>query len=128
MLRSFTRTMIIFVLIFAVFIRPTTLKPAPAAAPVALQMVASWYGAHWTGRLTASGTRFHHMALTCAHKTLPFGTLLRIEHAGRHVIVQVTDRGPYIKGRDLDLSWGAAKVLGMLESGVATVQVIHQTA
>lgn len=86
---------------------------------------ASYYTKKWTGRKTASGERLHHDSMTCAHKTLPFGTLLRVVHQGnkKSVIVRVNDRGPYRKGRIVDLSWGAAKAIGMLQQGIATVTV-----
>jgi rare lipoprotein A len=92
------------------------------------RMTASWYGAHWSGRRTASGRIFSHLALTCAHKTMPFGTRLHIEYNGRRVVVHVTDRGPYILGRDLDLSWAAAKALGMVDVGVAQVRILSAIA
>ena len=86
---------------------------------------ASFYSKRWTGRKTASGERLHHDSMTCAHRTYPFGTLLRVTHSGnqRQVVVRVNDRGPFGKGRIIDLSWGAAKQLGMLSQGVAKVIV-----
>lgn len=88
-------------------------------------MVASWYGPKYHGRRTASGVVFDMNALTAAHKTLPFGTRLKVTHVGNHrsVIVEVNDRGPFIAGRDLDLSYGAARKLGMVEQGVARVKI-----
>lgn len=88
-------------------------------------MVASWYGPKYHGRQTASGEVFDMNGLTAAHKTLPFGTRLKVTHVGNHrsVIVEVNDRGPFIPGRDLDLSYGAAKKLGMVEQGVARVKI-----
>lgn len=88
-------------------------------------MVASWYGPKYHGRQTASGEVFDMNRLTAAHKTLPFGTRLKVTHVGNHrsVIVKVNDRGPFISGRDLDLSYGAAKKLGMVEQGVARVKI-----
>lgn len=86
---------------------------------------ASYYTKSWTGRKTANGELLHHDSLTCAHKTYPFGTLLKVTNLlnGMEVIVRVTDRGPYVKGRVVDLSWGAAKAIGMLSQGVAPVSV-----
>jgi rare lipoprotein A len=86
---------------------------------------ASWYGPKFHGRLTANGEVYDQMALTAAHKSMRFGTLLKVTNTknGRSVIVRINDRGPYIDGRDLDLSKGAAIELGMLEKGVARVQV-----
>lgn len=82
---------------------------------------ASWYGGKHHGRETASGARFDQWAMTTAHKSLPFGTKLRVTYAGRSVVVTVTDRGPYIRGRSLDLSHGAARKLGMEAAGVGKV-------
>ena len=86
---------------------------------------ASYYSKSWSGRKTADGSRLHHDSLTCAHKTYPFGTLLKVTNPanGLSVIVKVTDRGPYVKGRIVDLSVRAAKELGMLSQGIAPVIV-----
>jgi rare lipoprotein A len=73
----------------------------------------SWYGAEFHGKPTASGEVFDQYAYTCAHKTLPFGTYLRVTFLGRSVIVKVNDRGPSVKGRVLDLSRGAADAIGL---------------
>lgn len=81
--------------------------------------VCSWYGPGFNGRGTASGQVFNEDDLTCASRTLPFGTVLALTRGDRRVIVYVNDRGPYIDGRDLDLSKAAARELGF--SGVATV-------
>lgn len=86
---------------------------------------ASYYSKRMTGARTSSGERLHHDSLTCAHRTYPFGTLLKVTNLGngREVIVRVTDRGPHGRGRIIDLSWGAAKALGILAQGVAMVRV-----
>jgi rare lipoprotein A len=86
---------------------------------------ASWYGPKFHGKFTANGEVYDQMALTAAHKTLSFGTLLKITNPknGKSVIVRINDRGPYIDGRELDLSKGAAIELGILEKGVARVKV-----
>ena len=86
---------------------------------------ASYYGDQFQGRKTSSGARFHQDSLTCAHKTLPFGTMLRVRntHNNKEVVVKVTDRGPYAKGRIVDLSKRAAKQIGMLSAGVVNVEV-----
>ena len=86
---------------------------------------ASWYGPKFHGKFTANGEVYDQMALTAAHKNLSFGTLLKITNPknGKSVIVRINDRGPYIEGRELDLSKGAAIELGMLEKGVAKVKV-----
>ena len=86
---------------------------------------ASFYSKRATGSRTSSGERLHHDSLTCAHRTHPFGTLLKVTHArnGREVIVRVTDRGPHSRGRIIDLSHAAAKELGIINQGVAVVKV-----
>jgi len=91
---------------------------------------ASYYSKRATGARTSSGERLHHDSLTCAHRTFPFGTKLKVTNPAndRSVIVRVTDRGPFIKGRIIDLSWRAAKELGLLVKGVAmvVVEVVHE--
>jgi rare lipoprotein A len=88
-------------------------------------MIASWYGPKFHGKQTANTEKYNQMALTAAHKTLPFGTMLRVTNPqnGKQVVVRINDRGPYIKGRDLDLSKGAALQLGMIEKGVIKVEI-----
>lgn len=81
---------------------------------------ASWYGAE-SGNRTANGEHFDGRSLTAAHRTLPFGTRLRVSHGSKSVVVRVNDRGPYVRGRVLDLSRAAAARLGMLRAGVARV-------
>src|SRR6185312_10145738 len=85
--------------------------------------VASFYG-NESGHQTASGQRFNENAMTCAHRSLPFGTKLRVSHGGRSVIVTVNDRGPFVRGRVLDLSTGAARVLGISGLGQITAEVV----
>ena len=86
---------------------------------------ASYYAKSWTGHRTSNGEKLHHDSMTCAHKTYPFGTLLKVTNLsnGMEVVVRVTDRGPYRKGRIIDLSWGAAKAIGMLSQGITSVRV-----
>ncbi|MCF8243043.1 MAG: septal ring lytic transglycosylase RlpA family protein [Melioribacteraceae bacterium] len=88
-------------------------------------MTASWYGPKFHGKVTANGEIYNQMALTAAHKSLPFGTMLRLtnEKNGKSVIVRINDRGPYIKGRQIDLSKAAAIELGAIERGVVKVKV-----
>lgn len=81
---------------------------------------ASYYG-NESGSRTASGQRFNQEAMTAAHRTLPFGTRLKVTHAGRSVVVTINDRGPFIKGRVLDLSKGAARAVGLTGRGVGHV-------
>jgi rare lipoprotein A len=82
--------------------------------------VASFYG-NESGRQTASGQRFNENAMTCAHRSLPFGTKLRVTHGGRSVVVTVNDRGPFVHGRVLDLSTAAAREVGLTSAGVGHV-------
>ena len=81
---------------------------------------ASYYG-NESGSRTASGQRFNQNALTAAHRSLPFGTKLRVTHRGQSVIVTINDRGPFIRGRVLDLSKGAARAIGLTGAGVGHV-------
>ncbi len=86
---------------------------------------ASYYPKRSTGARTASGERLHHDSLTCAHRTYPFGTILKVTNMSNNkvVYVRVIDRGPFIRGRIIDLSYGAARELGMLSQGIAMVKV-----
>lgn len=86
---------------------------------------ASWYGGSFAWRPTASGQLFDPEKLTGAHRTLPFGTKVVVTnlHNGRSVLVTITDRGPFWPRRDIDLSYGAARVLGMVHRGVARVRI-----
>ncbi|HEY4833365.1 MAG TPA: septal ring lytic transglycosylase RlpA family protein, partial [Bradyrhizobium sp.] len=80
----------------------------------------SFYGSE-SGSRTASGQRMNSNAMTAAHRTLPFGTKLRVTHGGQSVIVTVNDRGPFVRGRVLDLSTGAARAIGLTSAGVGRV-------
>ena len=95
---------------------------APAQAEVA-----SYYGKELAGRRTASGERFNPGAMTAAHRTLRFGTRVRVTNArnGRSVVVRINDRGPFVKGRSIDLSSGAARAIGMGSSGQVRMQVLR---
>lgn len=86
---------------------------------------ASYYSKKATGARSASGQRIHHDSLTCAHRSYPFGTMLKVTNLSNNksVVVKVIDRGPFGRGRIIDLSWGAAKAIGMLSQGVASVRV-----
>jgi len=81
---------------------------------------ASFYG-NESGSKTASGQRFNQNAMTAAHRSLPFGTKLRVTHRGQSVVVTINDRGPFIRGRVLDLSKGAARAIGLTGAGVGHV-------
>jgi rare lipoprotein A len=98
-------------------------KPASAVNP--LKGIATWYGKVLNGRRTSSGERFNMMAMTCAHKSLPFGTLLRVVDidTNRSVVVRVTDRGELPGNHVVDLSYAAARELGTLKTGIANVRL-----
>jgi rare lipoprotein A len=87
--------------------------------------VASWYGRPYHGRRTASGETYDMHELTAAHPTLPFGSRVRLVNLdnGRTVVVRINDRGPFRKGRIIDVSRAAARKLGMVEAGVARVRL-----
>lgn len=89
--------------------------------------MASYYGESFRGRPTASGEKFDPDAFTAAHRTLPFGTCLRVEsvETGRSVRVRVNDRGPYAHGRLIDLSEAAARALDLIRAGVAHVRLFR---
>ena len=91
---------------------PTTEKA------VERKCVASWYGDKYRGKLMANGQPFDPAALTVAHKTLPFGTRVRFQLGPRTIIATVTDRGPFVAGREFDLSSGAFARLAQLEAGL----------
>jgi rare lipoprotein A len=92
----------------------------PSSGGRSFSGMASYYG-NESGHRTASGERFNQSAMTCAHRSLPFGTRLRVTHGGRSVVVTVNDRGPFIRGRVLDLSTGAARAIGLTSAGVGRV-------
>lgn len=102
-------------------IAPTLPTPAKAT----FEGMVSYYGREFAGRRTASGERFDPAAFSMAHQTLPFGTVVRVTNLINNlsVVVRVTDRGPYIRGRIADLSAGAAQALDMLRAGVAQVRL-----
>jgi rare lipoprotein A len=100
----------------------------PAGGPALRELErgqASWYGPRFHGRRTASGERYDQNAMTAAHRTLPFGTLVRVRSlvTGKEVDVRVTDRGPFTRGRIIDVSRAAAQALGMMGLGVKQVSL-----
>jgi rare lipoprotein A len=99
-----------------------SILPAQAATAV-FRTNASWYGPGFHGNMTANGERYNQHGITAAHKTLPFGTRLKVcnEINDLCVDVRINDRGPYIAGRGLDLSRGAAEAIGMIDPGVVPV-------
>lgn len=108
-------------------------RPEPAVSPQALAAgpfftqtgLASFYGRAHTGKITANGERFDHLDFTAAHRTLAFGTLVRVTNLGngRTVTVEITDRGPHIKTRVIDVSLAAARELGMQKKGITRVKL-----
>ncbi len=101
--------------------------PAAAEETKPLQKgVASWYGPGFHGKKTANGERFNTNDLTAAHKTLPFGTQLRVtnERTGKSVVVRINDRGPYAHGRVIDLSKAAAEAVGIEGVGQVTLAAL----
>ena len=114
---------------FGLLLFVTALLPACVATRTPLQSdeltgMASWYGEEFAGRTTANGEIFDPMKLTAAHQTLPFGTILDVTNLsnGRKVTVRINDRGPFVGNRILDLSYGAAREIGLVEPGIGTVQ------
>lgn len=105
-----------------------TLLLFAAGSAKAEQWVASWYGPGFEGATTASGEPFDPYDYTAAHRTLPFGTKLIVTFDGRSVVVRVNDRGPYVAGRELDLSQAAAEHIGLTAVGIATVDVDYADA
>jgi rare lipoprotein A len=116
------KTLLIVLLITA----SSSLFAETAATPgTELQGLASWYGGKFHGRLTSSGEIFDTNDMTAAHKTLPFGTIVKVtnEDNGKTAIVKITDRGPFVEGRIIDLSRAAAMQLDMVGTGVARVSL-----
>ncbi len=101
--------------------------PAPSAPQESVigQGSASYYAAKFHGRRTASGETFNNNAMTAAHRTLPFGTMVRVTNpaTGKSVVVRINDRGPFTKGRMIDVSRAAAEELGLVQRGHATVEL-----
>ena len=88
--------------------------------------VASWYGRKFHGRKTSNGETYDMYGLSAAHKTLPMGVYVKVTHSGngQQIILRINDRGPFVAGRIIDLSYGAAKQLGIVDSGTAKVQLV----
>ena len=107
-------------------------RKAPSSSPASIEHhraetgKASWYGKAHQGKRTASGERFDMHALTAAHRTLPFGTIVRVTDLknGKSVNVRINDRGPFHHDRIIDLSYEAARKLGFVERGTARVEVV----
>ena len=106
----------------------TTIEPAASPEPATTSLgegVASYYGRRFHGRPTANGERFDMHELTAAHRTLPFGSRVEVTNPrnGRSVVVRINDRGPFIRGREIDVSRAAAEQLGMISRGHAQVEL-----
>ncbi len=101
-------------------------RPIPTARGFEQTGTASWYGRKFHGRKTSSGETYNMYALTAAHKTLPLGTYVRVHHlgSGRSVDVRINDRGPFVRDRIIDLSYAAAKRLGIVGPGTGRVRVV----
>jgi rare lipoprotein A len=111
---------------FAPFDDPAIKAAAPAEDSAGTTInggVASWYGPGFAGRKTASGERFDPSQYTAAHRTLPFGSKVRVTHNGRSVVVRINDRGPFHGGRVIDLSQAAAEDLGIRRAGSGRVEL-----
>ena len=128
------RTCTLIVALASLFALPALFAQESAAASIKGQYrqegIASWYGAEFEGRLTASGEAFVSAGLTAAHPSLPFGTLVRVtnRHNGKSVVVRINDRGPFVAARIIDVSRGAAEVLDMIVTGTAPVIVESDVA
>jgi len=120
----FTITLVVVALVLVSCASPPP-QPIDPKIGYAEEGIASWYGPGFHGKLTASGERYdmHHM--TAAHKRLPLGTIVKVRNlaTGRSVTVKINDRGPFIGGRIIDLSYGAAKALRMVRKGTARVRL-----
>ena len=105
-------------------IAAAVLLSVSTSASATNSMLSSWYGGYFHGRTTANGETYNMYGLSAAHKTLPFGTKLRVCYQGC-VDVRINDRGPYIGARELDLSFQAASAIGLIKPGVDYVSVSH---
>jgi len=110
---------------FLFFLSSCASIPPVVYPPKTGYVIASWYGPKFHGRPTASGERFNMYALTAAHREFPFGTRLRVTNPdnNKSVVVTINDRGPFVPGRDLDLSYAAAKKIGLIDKGVGRVRI-----
>lgn len=101
-------------------------EPLEKAADFRQKGIASWYGKQFHGRKTSNGETYNMYGLTAAHKTLPLGTWVRVRNLdnGKSAELRINDRGPFVRGRVIDLSYGAAKKLGVVGPGTAKVEVV----
>ncbi len=118
---------VLALLLFACAKAPVEWEVPIPSVPVGWKQrgLASWYGPKFHGKRTASGEIFNMYSMTAAHRTLPLGTYVRVKNLknGRTVIVKINDRGPFVKGRIIDLSYEAARRLGMIKDGVVPVEI-----
>ncbi len=112
-------------MILASFVQGSVALAEPTDTVAPKVGTASWYGSEFKNRRTASGERFDPRAFTGAHRSLPLGSLVRVTNLlnGRSVLVTITDRGPFRRRREIDLSLGAAREIGIVERGVARVLI-----
>jgi rare lipoprotein A len=105
---------------------PLVATPSAPIKPLkAWTGVASWYGPRFQGRETANGEQFDMTALTAAHPTLPFGSLVRITNpkSGKSLVVRINDRGPFVEGRELDVSYAVADKIGLIDGGLVRLRL-----
>lgn len=120
--KKFGKLKIVFISIFSLFLI-SKLRAQKVEIGKTFKGSASYYHKKFTGRKTASGERLNNVDFTCAHRYLPFGTMIEVENPVTHrwVVVRVNDRGPFSKGRVVDLSYSAAKEIGMIQKGIIRV-------
>lgn len=123
--RPLSLLVVLFVLLWGTAVGCAARRPPGSVDTGPWEGNASWYGVDYHGRRAADGSRYNMYELTAAHRTLPFGTRLQVTNLanGRAVKVKITDRGPFVDGRMIDLSFAAAQQLDMLRAGVARVRV-----
>lgn len=126
MKRSFNpRPLFILTAIFIISSCTFPVSKPPYAAGYIERGTASWYGADFHGRPTSSGEIYDMYRLTAAHKLMPLGTVAKVTNLenGRSVVVKINDRGPFVEGRIIDLSYSAAAALGMVDTGLSSVEI-----
>jgi len=118
---------VLLMLVIATAVKaPAGELPAEPPKPILVwEGISSWYGSDFHGRATASGEKYNMFAPTAAHPTLPLGSLVRLVYAdtGRSMLVRINDRGPFIEGREIDVSYEVARSLGFEERGLARLRI-----
>ncbi len=121
------RALLLILVVTPALIAPPDMRPADLNMPAihAWEGLTSWYGPRFHGRLTANGEVYDMYAPTAAHVTLPLGSIIRVTdpRTGQNKVVRINDRGPYIEGRELDLSYQVARELDLVHRGVARVRI-----